>query len=83
MAARAAGLPAGTTIDSLRHSSIVRALRQNVPIKIVADWHDTSTAIIEKHYAKFITHHADDLIGAALLDTTPPSSPANVVALRS
>ena len=83
MAARAAGLPAGTTIYNLRHSSIVRALRQNVPIKIVADWHDTSTAIIEKHYAKFITHHADDLIRAALLDTTPPSSPANVVALRS
>jgi len=82
-AARAAGLPADTTIYSLRHSSIVRALRQNVPIKIVADWHDTSTAIIEKHYAKFITHHADDLIRAALLDTSPSTSPGKVIPLRS
>jgi hypothetical protein len=82
-AARAAGLPKGTTIYALRHSSIVRALRQNVPIKIVADWHDTSTEIIERHYAKFITHHADDLIRAALLDTSPPSSSDNIVTLRS
>src|SRR6516165_4999092 len=82
-AARAAGLPADTTIYSLRHSSIVRALRQNVPIKIVADWHDTSTAIIEKHYAKFITHHADDLIRSALLDTSPSTSPGKVIPLRS
>ena len=82
-AARAAGLPAGTTIYSLRHSSIVRALRQNGPIKSVADWHDTSTVIIERHYGKFIVHHADDLIRAALLDTSPMTSPGKVVKLRS
>jgi hypothetical protein len=81
-AARAAGLPEGTTIYALRHSSIARALLRSTPIKIVADWHDTSTAIIERHYGRFIKHHADDLIRAALLDTTPTSPPANVVALR-
>jgi integrase len=83
-AARAAGLPEGTTIYSLRHSSIARALLRSVPIKIVADWHDSSTAIIERHYGRFIVRHGDDLIRAALLDTTPATVPAaNVVALRS
>ena len=81
-AAKAANLPAGTTIYSLRHSSIARALLHNTPIKVVGDWHDTSTAIIERHYGRFIKHHTDDLIRAALLDTTPLSPPANVVALR-
>ena len=33
----------------LRHSSIARALLRSVPIKIVADWHDTSVAMIERH----------------------------------
>jgi hypothetical protein len=82
-AARAAALPKGTTLYSLRHSSIGRALLRGVPIKIVADWHDSSTAIIERHYARFLVRHGDDLIRAALLDTTPPSPPAKVVALRS
>ena len=81
-AARAAKLPAGTTIYALRHSSIARALLRGAPIKIVADWHDTSTAIIERYYGRFIVHHADDLIRAALIDTTPPSTPAKVITLR-
>jgi integrase len=83
-AVRAARLPEGTTIYALRHSSIARALLRNVPIKIVADWHDTSTGQIERHYARFIKHHADELMRAALLDTSPPSSPAGrVVTLRA
>src|SRR5215472_1936796 len=82
-AAKVAKLPAGATLYSLRHSSIGRALLRGAPIKIVADWHDTSTAIIERHYGRFIVHHADDLIRAALIDTTPASPVANVVALRS
>jgi hypothetical protein len=77
-AARVARLPEGTTIYALRHSSIARALLRNVPIKIAADWHDTSTGQIERHYARFIKHHADELMRAALLDT----SPAEVVPLR-
>jgi predicted NAD-dependent protein-ADP-ribosyltransferase YbiA (DUF1768 family) len=81
-AAKAAKLPAGTTIYALRHSSIARALLRGVPIKIVADWHDTSTAIIEKHYARFIKFHYDEIVRAALLDTAPTAS-ANVVSLRA
>lgn len=81
-AADAAKLPAGATMYSLRHSSIARALLRNLPIKVVADWHDTSVGQIEKHYGKFLKHHYDDLVRAALLDTSPPSPPADVVPLR-
>jgi sulfur-oxidizing protein SoxX len=81
-AARAAGLPAGTTVYSLRHSSIVRALLRGVPIKVVADWHNTSTIMIEKHYRAFLKDHYDELVRAALIDTSPAEN-ANVVALRA
>jgi hypothetical protein len=40
---------------SFRHSSIVRMLRGNVPIRTTASLHDTSVAIIEKHYSAYIT----------------------------
>ena len=82
-AARVAKLPADTTIYALRHSSIARALLRGLPVKIVADWHDTSVGQIEAHYGRFIKHHYDELVRGALLDTTPPGSPAKVVALRS
>jgi integrase len=81
-AARAAKLPAGTTIYGLRHSSIARALLRGLPIKVVADWHDTSTGQIEAHYGRFLKHHYDDLVRGALLDTTPATSTAAVVPLR-
>jgi hypothetical protein len=79
-AVRAGKLPAGTTLYSLRHSSIARALLRGVPVAITSRWHDTSPAIIEAHYGRFIKHHYDDLVRAALLDTTPAS--AAIVPLR-
>src|SRR5262249_52032851 len=82
-AARAAKLPAGTTMYALRHSSIARALLRGLPVKIVADWHDTSVGQIEAHYGRFIKHHYDELVRGALLDTTPTSPAGKVVALRS
>ena len=42
---------------ALRHSSIVRMLLRNVPIRLVASLHNTSVAMIEKHYSKYITEH--------------------------
>jgi hypothetical protein len=69
------------TIYSLRHSSIARALLRGVPIAIVSRWHDTSPPIIERHYGKFLKHHYDDLVRAALLDTAPAATAA-VVPLR-
>jgi integrase len=39
---------------ALRHSSIVRGIRQGLPIRLVAALHDTSVQMIEKHYARWI-----------------------------
>jgi integrase len=64
-----AGLdPAIVTIYALRHSSIVRQLLANVPIRIVAAHHDTSVPMIEKTYSKYIGDHSDALTRRALLD---------------
>jgi integrase len=81
-AARAANLPTGTTMYALRHSSIARALLRGLPIKVVADWHDTSISQIEAHYGRFLKHHYEDLVRGALLDTSPASSPTTIVPLR-
>ena len=32
-------------------------LLRNVPIRLVASLHNTSVAMIEKHYSKYITEH--------------------------
>jgi hypothetical protein len=79
-AARAARLPAETTIYALRHSSIARALLRGLPIAVVSRWHDTSPPIIEAHYGRFIKHHYDEIVRGALLDTAPAT--ADVVPLR-
>jgi integrase len=81
-AVAAAGLdPDRVTGYALRHSSIIRMLRRNVPIRLVASLHDTSAAIIEKNYSAFIAHHADEIARAALLDTAALPAGGNVVAL--
>jgi hypothetical protein len=82
-AATAAGLPKGTSIYSLRHSSIARALLRGTPIKVVADWHDSSAQMVELHYARYVLRYSDDLIRAVLIDTSPAKTPDNIVALRS
>ena len=46
--------PAVVTMYALRHSSIVRMLLQSVPIRLIASLHNTSVAMIEKHYSKHI-----------------------------
>jgi len=60
----------GVTVYALRHSSIVRQLLANVPIRIVAVNHDTSVAMIEKNYSRFISDHADAMARKALLDVS-------------
>jgi integrase len=73
--------PDEVTLYSLRHSSIVRSLLRNVPIRIIASLHDTSVAMIEKHYSKFIADHSDDIARAALLHHESGSDGDNVVTL--
>jgi hypothetical protein len=79
----AAGLdPDVVTLGALRHSSIVRQLLANTPIRVVATLHDTSVKMIERTYSRYIAEHTDALARRALLDVSQPVA-ANVVAFKS
>jgi integrase len=78
---RAALDPSEVTLYALRHSSIVRDLLANVPVRIVATKHDTSIPMIERNYSKYIADHADVLSRRAMLDPSTPSGD-NVISLR-
>jgi integrase len=73
--------PAEVTMYCLRHSSIVRMLLRNVPIRLVASLHNTSVAMIEKHYSRYITEHSIDEITRVGLLSEPVSATDNVVAM--
>jgi integrase len=73
--------PADVTIYALRHSSVVRMLLANIPIRLVASLHNTSIAMIEKTYSKYITEHSDDFSRKALLQHESLNGD-NVIALR-
>lgn len=62
------------TLIVFRHSSIVRRIEAAVPLKIVADLHNTSTAKIESNYARFIV--ADGIDRRTLVDVGPPTPTA-------
>lgn len=62
-----AGLPAGSIMYSLRHTSIVRGLRAGLPVRLVASLHDTSMEMIEQHYSAFIVDMTEDLARRAML----------------
>jgi integrase len=74
----AAGLPGDLVPYSLRHSSIVRALRAGLPVRLVAAVHDTSVAMIERHYAAHIVDQSEELLRRAMV----PLAPATVAPLR-
>jgi integrase len=52
---------------ALRHSSIVRGLREGLPIRLVAAVHDTSVAMIERHYARWIADGLEELAARAVI----------------
>jgi integrase len=68
------------SVYALRHSSIVRALLRNVPVRLTAATHDTSISQIERNYSRYITEHADDFARVALLQHDE-STADNVVVL--
>ena len=78
----AVGLAPEVTMYALRHSSIVRMLLANVPIRLIASLHNTGVAMIERNYSRYITEHSDDISRKALLQHEP-SSGDNIVALAS
>jgi integrase len=69
------------TVYALRHSSIIRALLANIPVRVVAASHDTSVSQIERTYSAHISDFADKLVRTALLDFDEPLSTGNVVPL--
>jgi integrase len=62
----AAGL-SGTIPYALRHTSIVRGIRANLPIRLVAALHDTSVTMIERHYSRWITEGLEELAARAVV----------------
>jgi integrase len=69
----AAGLPPQTVPYALRHSSVVRALLRGLATRLVADAHDTSVAMLERTYAKYIADHSDAALRAVQIDLAPAS----------
>jgi integrase len=66
---------------ALRHSSIVRGLRSGVPVRVVAALHDTSTAMIEKHYSAHILDMADELARRSIITLVSQiATPLSIVA---
>ncbi|TBW33441.1 integrase [Siculibacillus lacustris] len=72
-----AGVPEDTGPYALRHSSIAWALRANVPVRIVAARHDTSTAMIERPHSAYVLDATEDLARRALVPLAP-SAPAKL-----
>jgi integrase len=70
----AAGLAAGTVPYCLRHSSIVRGLRAGLPLRLVAALHDTSSAMIERHYSAYVVDAMDELAARAVVPLTTASA---------
>jgi integrase len=66
----AAGLPKVVPY-ALRHSSITRSLLRGVPVRVVADTHDTSIAMLERTYAKYIADYSDTVVRAAQIELAP------------
>jgi len=70
-----AGLSAAITPYRLRDASIIRGLRAGLPVHLVAKLHDTSAAMVAKHYAADVTDALSDVARLAVvpLMATEPS----------
>jgi integrase len=64
----------------LRHSSIIRQIRSNTPMRIIAYTHDTSTIELERTYARYLGDASEDARSGLLDDAVMPMAD-NVVTL--
>lgn len=78
-----AGLPADIVPYALRHSSIVRHLALGIPVRLVADLHDTSSRMIELHYTSSINDVMDEVSAKAIIPLAPTPAAAKVTRLRA
>jgi integrase len=56
---------------TLRHSSIIRQIRANTPLRIIAFAHDTSVQEIERTYGRYLNSASDDARKGLLADAAP------------
>jgi hypothetical protein len=68
---------------AFRHSSIVRGIKANLPIRLVAALHDTSVAMIERHYGRYIADGLDELAARSVVPLIPREESGNVVRLAA
>jgi integrase len=80
-AVEAAELPASASSYSFRHSSIVRALREGLPVRLVAQLHDTSIQMIERNYTRFMAHALEDVARKAIVPMVAEDRGSNVVSM--
>jgi integrase len=66
-AAKAAGLPDGTTAYTLRHSTITDLVTAGLPLLTVAQISGTSAEMIERHYGHLNSAMATDALGGLAL----------------
>lgn len=77
------GLSTNIVAYALRHSSIVRGIQANLPVRHVAALHDTSAAMIERHYAAFIVSALDELAAATAVPFATMPTTDNVVSIST
>ena len=67
---------------SLRHSWIINRLLANVPARLVASCADTSLAMLERTYSRFISQGSDVVMRGTLPNVEPVEVEAEVVPIR-
>jgi integrase len=77
-----AGMP-GVIMYALRHSSIVRGIKANLPIRLVAAAHDTSVQMIELHYSAYVTSGLEEMSRAAIVPLVPQDDDGKVTRLNA
>lgn len=68
---------------ALRHSSIVRCIRQGLPIRLVAALHDTSVQMIETHYSRWITDGLEELVARSVVPLVPQHELEEVIQIAA
>lgn len=74
------GMPHSVVPYALRHTSIVRMLRANISTRFVALAHDTSVAMIEKHYAAHVLDEVAE-ITRRVVQPYAPETPSHLRAV--
>ena len=60
----------------------MRGIKANLPIRLVAALHDTSVAMIERHYGRYIADGLDELAARSVVPLVPAEGD-NVIPLMA